>query len=244
MKKNDFELLFMNEVEEIAKVGQYLWNKGWAESNGGNISINISDKFNDSYKYFLVTATGSRFRDISDFPEDNLVLMRLLSSEEISYQLCWGNQEPTSEFITHHLIHEYLEKNKRPEKAVIHTHPQNIIAATHTTLNNESKLNNILWSTHPEMKLFIPEGVSIAPYRVTGSKELAMETVKSLNPEKRVVVWEKHGCLAVGKDISEAFDLIDMVNKSLEIYMLAKNMDDKFEGIDKESISKLGKIDF
>lgn len=31
------------EVEKVAEVAGYLWEKGWAERNGGNITVNITD---------------------------------------------------------------------------------------------------------------------------------------------------------------------------------------------------------
>ena len=31
------------EVDKIAEVAGYLWTNGWAERNGGNITVNITD---------------------------------------------------------------------------------------------------------------------------------------------------------------------------------------------------------
>ena len=31
------------EVDKIAEVAGYLWQNGWAERNGGNITVNITD---------------------------------------------------------------------------------------------------------------------------------------------------------------------------------------------------------
>ena len=31
------------EVNKVAEVAGYLWQKGWAERNGGNITVNITD---------------------------------------------------------------------------------------------------------------------------------------------------------------------------------------------------------
>ena len=31
------------EVNKVAEVAGYLWEKGWAERNGGNITINITE---------------------------------------------------------------------------------------------------------------------------------------------------------------------------------------------------------
>ena len=33
----------MAEIGRIAEVAGYLWTKGWAERNGGNISVNLTD---------------------------------------------------------------------------------------------------------------------------------------------------------------------------------------------------------
>ena len=34
------------QIEQVAEVAGYLWQKGWAERNGGNIVINVTDQFN------------------------------------------------------------------------------------------------------------------------------------------------------------------------------------------------------
>lgn len=39
-----------------------------------------------------------------------------------------------------------------------------------------------------------------------------------------VVMWEKHGALAVGEDPVEAFDMIDTLSKSAQIYLTARAM--------------------
>ena len=33
------------QIEQVAEVAGYLWQKGWAERNGGNIVINVTDQF-------------------------------------------------------------------------------------------------------------------------------------------------------------------------------------------------------
>ena len=38
------------EVEKVAEVAGYLWQKGWAERNGGNITINITDCVDDEIR--------------------------------------------------------------------------------------------------------------------------------------------------------------------------------------------------
>ena len=31
------------EIEKIAEVAGYLWQNGWAERNGGNITVNVTE---------------------------------------------------------------------------------------------------------------------------------------------------------------------------------------------------------
>ena len=40
----------MAEIERIAEVAGYLWTKGWAERNGGNISVNITNLMDEEGK--------------------------------------------------------------------------------------------------------------------------------------------------------------------------------------------------
>ena len=39
-----------------------------------------------------------------------------------------------------------------------------------------------------------------------------------------VVMWTKHGALAIGTDLIEAFDQIDVLSKSAKIYESARSM--------------------
>ena len=33
-----------HQIDQVAEVAGYLWQKGWAERNGGNIVINVTDQ--------------------------------------------------------------------------------------------------------------------------------------------------------------------------------------------------------
>lgn len=57
----------------------------------------------------------------------------------------------------------------------------------------------------PETRAFCPKGLGIVPYELPGSERLADRTIEQLG-DYDVVMWEKHGALAVGEDPVEAFD--------------------------------------
>ena len=46
------------EINKVAEVAGYLWQKGWAERNGGNITINITEYVDDEIKAMPAISEG------------------------------------------------------------------------------------------------------------------------------------------------------------------------------------------
>ena len=46
-------------LTDIAELGKYLWQKGWAERNAGNISVNINEYVTDDLKKELIKQPGA-----------------------------------------------------------------------------------------------------------------------------------------------------------------------------------------
>ena len=115
-------------------------------------------------------------------------------------------------------------------KDFITAEPIEIVAMTHNpAFLEKDRLTYLLWSMIPETRAFCPRGLGIVPYRMPSSFELADATIAEL-AEYDVVMWEKHGVLAVGTDIMEAFDMVDTLSKSAQIYMTARAMGFEPEG--------------
>jgi len=256
-------------VTDVAELANYLWQKGWAERNAGNISVNINelvtDELNNILNYeafpyfglvkacpalegyfFLVTGTGKRMRDIATDPEHNALMIRI-STGGSGYHILSGNTKemdfrPTSELPTHLAIHEQMVIAGSRERAVVHTHPNELISLTQIPeFCDESKLNKLLWGMHPETMVVVPEGAGFIPYLLPGSQEIADRTVSKFRSHK-VIVWEKHGCFAVGRDVFEAFDLIDTLAKSAQIYFQCKSAGYEPEGLTEEQIADLKEL--
>lgn len=247
-------------IDEIGEIGILLWEKGWAERNAGNISVDVTEILQGRIKslkkskkvqfpipepilrdrLYLVTATGTRLRDTKQHPDKNILLV-MIDRKLDGYYILNDNKTDkpsTSEFISHLLIYALLLKNKSDKRAIVHTHPNHIIALTHIKkYANEKNFNGLVWSIHPEVKVVIPEGVGFVRYRCPGTTELGKETIKRLK-NHRIVVWEKHGCVAIGKDLFEAFDLIDTINKSCEIFFICKNAGFEPEGLSQRQIKE------
>lgn len=246
--------------DNVAEVGRSLWEKGWAEKNAGNISVNITDLIKDkesatlfncfhldkSYpllkdQFLLVTSTGSRMRDLFKNPEAFACIIKISENGDGYYMLAENNLDikPTSELPTHLAIHEVLIRSGSKKKAIVHTHPDELIALSHITeLKNEDALNKIIWSMHSEAIVLLPEGVGFIPYAMPGSEELAELTFNSFKKHK-VIMWEKHGCIAIGDDVFDAFDYIDVISKSAKIFFTCKNAGYTPEGLSGKQLKAL-----
>jgi rhamnulose-1-phosphate aldolase len=240
------------QINEIAEVAGYLWQKGWAERNGGNITVNVTDAVDDKIRhlppisdsipigrtlshlkdcYFYCKGTNLRMRDLARRPMENGSIIRILD-DCCNYVIVADKPVmPTSELVSHLSMHNYLIGKGSNYKAALHTHPTDLIAMTHhPAFLKKDVLTHLLWSMIPETRAFCPRGLGIVPYALPGSFELADATIRELD-EYDVVMWEKHGVCAVGENIMEAFDIIDTLSKSAQIYLTAKTMGFEPEGM-------------
>ncbi len=250
------------EVEKVAEVAGYLWQNGWAERNGGNITVNITDLVDDEIRslrpisdvkqigvslpalkgcYFYCKGTGKRMRDLARRPMENGSIIRILD-DCASYVIIADNAVmPTSELPSHLTVHAHLIEKGSPYKATVHTHPIELVAMSHNDkFLAKDVLTNILWSMIPETKAFCPLGLGIIPYQLPGSKELADATLAELD-DYDVVLWEKHGVFAQGLDVMDAFDQIDVLSKSAKIYIDACAMGFVPDGMSQEQMKEMSR---
>jgi rhamnulose-1-phosphate aldolase len=71
-----------------------------------------------------------------------------------------------------------------------------------------------------ESIVVFPEGVGVLPWMVCGTNDIGIATAKKLE-DTRLCVWTTHGIYGTGKNMDEAFGLIETVEKTAQIYMLA-----------------------
>jgi len=253
-------------IRDVSELADYLWQRGWAERNAGNISVNLSksvkEEFNSMEQYpsfsldreykvlaggtFFVTGTGKRMRDLARNPMKNACILKITNSGD-KYHIISRNKKnlydfrPTSELPTHLAIHEQLIKNKSTFKAVVHTHPNELVAMTQIKqFQDQEKLNKTLWGMHPEAIVFVPRGLALVPYILPGTESIAEATLERL-VDSDVIMWEKHGTFAIGDDVLDAFDKIDIMSKSAQIYFMIKQAGFEPEGLSDAQIAELKK---
>lgn len=248
------------EIEKVAEVAGYLWEKGWAERNGGNIVVNVTEYADDQMKalpaiaqkvpmvqklpnlggcWFFCKGTNRRMRDLARFPMENGSIIRICNDCE-SYEIVADNPvKPTSELASHLAMHSLMIARGNGYKASLHTHPIELVAMTHhRPFLAKDVLTRLLWSMIPETRAFCPKGLGIIPYEMPSSAALADATVAQLDGYD-VVMWEKHGVCAVGPDIGEAFDQVDVLNKAALIYEASRNMGFEPEGMTEAQMDEL-----
>lgn len=255
-------------LDSIAEVAGYIWQKGWGERNGGNLTVNVTEYFVDkstmigerhpfgasfpyiANQYFYVKGTQKRMRDMARDPLSNGSIIKL-SPEGDSFSYVTQPVAPTSELPSHLMVQNYLQQTGSCYKATLHTHPIELVALSHhrAFLEDAQRPNHLtktLWSMIPETLAFAPLGIGIVPYEVPGSVELAKATLEKIK-DYDVVLWEKHGVFAVGQDIMDAFDQVDVLNKAARIYLdaltyTAAHPDSEPEGMTDKAMQDVQRI--
>lgn len=252
------------EIDKVAEVAGYLWQKGWAERNGGNITINIGAFVDDGMRalpaisparpigavlprlkgcWFYCKGTQMRMRDLAREPMAGGSIIRILD-DCAHYEIVADRPvAPTSELPSHLAVHDYLLAKGSPYRASLHTHPIELVALTHSRKWMEKDAaTRMLWSMIPETKAFCPRGLGMVPYMLPSSNELAAATIRAIDDDYDVVMWEKHGVFAVDTDIMSAFDQVDVLNKAAQIYISARNMGFEPEGMSDAQMKELSDV--
>ena len=242
------------ECRDFQRVAETLFVKGWAEASAGNMSLRLAEGIPPlsgparsparamegtadltalAGDRFLVTASGSRMRDLAADPGGGLCLVEVLDRRR--YRIIEGAGLPTSEWATHAGLHSLFKESGSPERAVLHCHPLNLIALSHL-FNSEKEMNERIFRMHHETRPFVPEMLGLVPYAVSGTLDLADATRKKMK-KYRVAIWDKHGVIASGRTLDEALDRIEMVEKAAAIYLRLKSIGLEPEGLSDDQVA-------
>ncbi|MBD3286019.1 rhamnulose-1-phosphate aldolase [candidate division WOR-3 bacterium] len=216
---------------EIKQVSGILVSRGWAESNGGNLSIRMEEPWDPTGEEMelrvhrpelngvslLLTIAGSRMRDVAAKPHDNLCLVKVTEGGTKCVVESTGGKV-TSEFPSHLATHGTLVATRPEHKAFLHTHPTYLMALSHLIMA-KSEIPKILERMFPEAALALADNLKVLPYIMAGSEGLGKATANAFQ-EVCGVIWSGHGMVASGKDLSSALDLIETAEKAAQIAIL------------------------
>ena len=216
---------------EMIRTATNMYDHGWDERNGGNISLMVDEEEIAKYmdltevireiptgfdapaldgKYFLVTGTGKYFKNVRYAPEVNLGLIRIKDSGRTA-ELLWGYADGgkfTSELPAHLMSHAARLEVNPENRVVMHCHPGNLLAMTYVHDLDEKAFTRTLWQMCTECIVVFPEGVNVLPWMLCGTNEIGVATAEKMKTA-RLVVWSQHGIYGAGKDLDETFGLIE-----------------------------------
>ena len=240
----------MDSVYELKSMAMFIdtchqsWLKGWNERNGGNMSYRMKPEGAEAIRpflrfdgparpigvsvpslageFFIVTGSGKFYKNILREPENNICVLRVDDAGE-TYQIVWGLAEggvPTSELPTHLLNHAVKkETTNGAYRVIMHAHPANTVALTFLLPLEDKAFTRNIWEMITECPIVFPAGIGVLPWMVCGTNEIGEATAEKMK-QYRLVVWGMHGLYGAGKDIDEAFGLVETVEKAAQIYML------------------------
>ena len=231
---------------ESIRTASNMYRLGYDERNGGNISMMLDEKEAGEYldlnnvirtidtgfdasaltgKIFLVTGTGKYFKNFEYDPENNLGIIRI-AKDGTPAELLWGFADGgrfTSELPAHLMSHIARLSIDPGNRIIMHCHPDYTLAMTQVHEADERKITRSLWKQMTESIVVFPEGVGVLPWMVCGTNEIGEATAAKMK-EYRIVLWTLHGIYGCGKDLDEAFGLIETVEKAAKQYMLTANL--------------------
>lgn len=126
-------------------------------------------------------------------------------------KVVYGSGAPTSEIFMHLACYE-----ERPDvHAVMHAHPPHAIAFT---LADQSLERLVL----PEVVLTLGT-IPTVPYATTGTHELA-DTLRPYVKERDVVMMDRHGAVALGRDPMDAFCKLETLEHTARILLIGNQL--------------------
>jgi L-fuculose-phosphate aldolase len=182
--------------KELVRYSHLVYERNLLVSMDGNLSVRLASGL------FLCTRAGCHKGFVT---EDDLVVVDRKGA------LVRGHGRPTSELLMHIACYE-----ERPDvNAILHTHPPYAIAFT---LADRSLERLVL----PEVVLTLGT-VPTIPYETTGTQALA-DALRPYVRTRDVVMMDRHGAVALGKDLHEAFCKLETLEHTARIVLAANSL--------------------
>jgi len=195
------ETNYLSQRKQVAKWMRRLYKKGLTTSLGGNMSLICPDG------HLLITPSATDKGRIK--------------GEEIALLAPSGvNLTPTLKMSMETGMHQSIYKVRNDVKAIVHAH--SFYASTFAAL--ASPVNTRLLA---EAYTILGEP-AYADYDLPGSDSLA-SLVAAAAKESNVVIMKNHGVLAVGENLLQAFDRIEVLENAAKMTLLTKLLSQKQE---------------
>lgn len=171
--------------KELEYISHKVYQKGYTQATGGNISVRIPET-----DHVLIKRSGVSLGEVSR--EDALVV-------NMEGEVIEGEGKPSKEIGFHLGVYKV-----RPDvKAIVHCHPNYCIG--YACLGMELPLPTV---TAQKLLGHVP----VADVASSGSKELAqyVTEVYEKYPDIKIALMKNHGVCAVGPTLEAAYNVVDL----------------------------------
>uniref|UniRef100_A0A7J3JPS6 Class II aldolase/adducin family protein n=1 Tax=Ignisphaera aggregans TaxID=334771 RepID=A0A7J3JPS6_9CREN len=182
--------------EEILTVMKNLYRRGLVSALTGNVSARIPGT-----DTFWITPTGV-FK--GGLKADDLIKMNVRGD------VIDGRNRPSSEWRFHAAIYSV----RSDVNAVIHAHNPITLALNIAGMRLDLSLLS-------EVMLFV-RGIEYIPYVEPGSEELARHVFEKASLGVNVIVLERHGIIAMGRNLYEAETIAESIEDLAMVQLMSK----------------------
>jgi L-fuculose-phosphate aldolase len=188
------------QKREVLEIAREMDKKGLVVGTSGN----VSQRFREPGGRELVAITPSG-RHYDTMKAEDIVLV------DMEGQRVEGELAPSIETI----MHVGIYKARKKVCAVVHTHA--VFGSTIAATGKE------IPSLLDDQVTFLGGEIKVAAYALPGSPELARNAVAALGLMNAVVL-ANHGTLTVGRNLREALNNCELLEKTARVYVLAMGL--------------------
>lgn len=182
---------------EVLEVAKWMDQKGLVVGTSGNVSQRLREP--DGRELVAITPSG---RQYDSMKAEDIVLV------DMEGKRVEGELAPSIET----MLHLGIYKARKKVCAIVHTHAVfgSVIAVT------GKEVPCLL----DDQVTFLGGEIKVADYALPGSPELANNAVAALGP-RNAVVLANHGTITVARNLREAFNNCELLEKTARVYVLA-----------------------
>ena len=195
-------MMWETQRSEVVETARRIHHAGFVAGTAGN----VSQRFREPVGRELVAITPSG-RCYDTMTANDIVVL------DMQGQRIAGELAPSIETMMHLAIYHA----RRNVCAVVHTHAVHACLVAVTAREIPPLLD--------DQVTFLGGEIVVADYALPGSPELARNAVAALGP-RNAALLASHGAVAAGRDLREAFDNCAILERTAQVYALARILGD------------------
>ncbi len=188
---------WLKEKKLVLETACKMLAKGLVVGTAGNVSLRLAPEGN---RHLLAVTPSSRQYDT--LAADDIQIL------DFDNQKVEGDLPPSIETS----LHIGIYRARQDINAIIHTHSVSATAVAVAGLNIPPILD--------EQVAYLGGEIKLAGYAPSGSSELANNAVIALG-DRSAVLLANHGAIGTGRDMTEAFNSSELLEKIAAVYLLA-----------------------